>query len=361
MRTLDLYIPRLLPDAFDGTQNLPAALAKWLARSRLTVAPCASHAALLCRAFDLHGGEASDLPTGALGVLGEDADAAAEADRAEGFWLHADPVHLLARRTDLVLIDAPQLAIAADEARALVAALNLHFNADGMQFVAPAPTRWYLRLAAPVDLRTTSLEAAAGHSVDPLLPRGADALSFARRCNEAQMLLHAHPVNAARAARGQPEINSLWFWGAGSLPTGLASAATWWADEPLVRGLVRRAGGAPRPCPDDAARWLDSAPAGAHAVVLPQPPSAPQQAQARLQQVAQAWLAPLLEAVAQGSVREAALLTYAGTRAWAYRIVRGDLWKFWRRRVHLPRQQRVSDQHLPALPVSRAAGVNDDA
>jgi hypothetical protein len=36
--------------------------------------------------------------------------------------------------------------------------------------------------------------------------------------NEAQMVLHAHPVNQARQAAGQPVVNSLWPWGGGRLP-----------------------------------------------------------------------------------------------------------------------------------------------
>ena len=37
--------------------------------------------------------------------------------------------------------------------------------------------------------------------------------------NEAQILLHAHPINQARESRGQPRVNSLWPWGGGSLPS----------------------------------------------------------------------------------------------------------------------------------------------
>jgi hypothetical protein len=31
------------------------------------------------------------------------------------------------------------------------------------------------------------------------------------------MLLHEHPVNAARARRGLPEVNAGWIWGVGSI------------------------------------------------------------------------------------------------------------------------------------------------
>jgi hypothetical protein len=37
------------------------------------------------------------------------------------------------------------------------------------------------------------------------------------RMNEIQMLLHDHPVNQAREARGERAINGLWCWGGGKL------------------------------------------------------------------------------------------------------------------------------------------------
>src|SRR2546421_398768 len=56
--------------------------------------------------------------------------------------------------------------------------------------------------------------------------------------NEAQMVLHTLPVNESRESRGEPPINSVWLWGAGSAP---AVAAPPWqsvsAAEPLALGL----------------------------------------------------------------------------------------------------------------------------
>ena len=57
------------------------------------------------------------------------------------------------------------------------------------------------------------------------------------------MLLHAHPVNEAREARGELPINSLRLWGAGRARA--ARNSRWQsvaADDPAVRGAARLAG-----------------------------------------------------------------------------------------------------------------------
>ena len=65
-----------------------------------------------------------------------------------------------------------------------------------------------------------------------LLPAGNEGSVWRRRMNEAQMVLHAHPGNEAREARGELPVNSVWFWGAGEL--GAAPRA------PVSRGPYRR-------------------------------------------------------------------------------------------------------------------------
>lgn len=256
----------------------------------------------------------------------------------------------------MVLVDPSRLRIRDDEAQALAASLDAHFAEEGLRLYAIAATRWYLRLPEPAALRTTSLTAASGRSIDPLLPRGDDALIWHRRANEAQMLLHDHPVNAERAQRGEPEINSVWFWGAGVRPAcAQPRARQWWADDALPVGLARCAQASWRPCPTDAARWLRDADDAEHAVVLPHgcgasdnlsgTPARPVGPATQLQSGAAPpavaaieanWLAPLTDSIRSGVLVEATLLTHAGNMAHAYRLRRGDLWKFWQRTPRLP-------------------------
>jgi hypothetical protein len=57
--------------------------------------------------------------------------------------------------------------------------------------------------------------------------------------NETQMLFHEHTVNHMREEAGRPLINSLWFWGGGSLPEQVARAPQRViTDLPLVQGLT---------------------------------------------------------------------------------------------------------------------------
>lgn len=131
----------------------------------------------------------------------------------EGCWLRADPVHLRLQRDQLVLL--PDVKVGTDEAGLLCAALNEHFAGQGMEFFAPHPQRWYVRVGRLPEIETVPLSQAAGRNVRDLLPRGREAAHWHRVFNEIQMLLFDHPVNEAREARGELPINSLWLWGGG--------------------------------------------------------------------------------------------------------------------------------------------------
>jgi len=54
-----------------------------------------------------------------------------------------------------------------------------------------------------------------GRNVDAWLPRQPEAKRLRRLQNEVQMLLHRHPVNAAREAAGALAVNSFWLSGCG--------------------------------------------------------------------------------------------------------------------------------------------------
>ncbi|MDD2915963.1 MAG: hypothetical protein PHP70_11660 [Gallionella sp.] len=132
---------------------------------------------------------------------------------SDGCWLRADPVHLSLQRDQMLLL--PDMRISADEAAQMCASLNRHFAGQGVEFYAPHPQRWYLRLDTLPDIATVPLSQAVGHDVHGLLPTGSEALRWHQLGNEIQMLLFAHPVNEAREARGELPVNSVWLWGCG--------------------------------------------------------------------------------------------------------------------------------------------------
>ncbi len=232
---LDLVVPDLLlpadaPEAL-RSQRLPA-LESWLARGHVRRLPHCGLEAALAATFGLP----APAPIAALTL------AADEAPRAGG-WLRADPVHLRVGQDAVALHDAGILDVTRDEANALIAALQSLFGGDGLEFVAPTPQRWYVRVPEGEMPRTVPLPDALGRNVFRLLPQGTGRINWQGAITEVQMLFSQHAVNQAREAQGRPAINSVWFWGEGELPASIASPyALVCADEPFATGLGRVAG-----------------------------------------------------------------------------------------------------------------------
>ena len=99
-----------------------------------------------------------------------------------------------------------------------------------------------------------------------------DASRWHRWMNEVQMALHECPVNVERERRGAVPINSVWPWGAGSLPPAPEAPVPLvqaWSDDVLVRGLARRAGIEHGATPAGAREWLSDDPRpGVHLTVF---------------------------------------------------------------------------------------------
>lgn len=165
-------------------------------------------------------------------------------DAAAGAWLCADPAWVRSEAAGARLMSWPQGDVSADEAEALAATLRPLFGDAGAPLSIDTPSTWclYLLHAAPrVDFRAPA--EALGVDLVECLPAGDAGRAWRRLFNEAQIVLHAHPVNAARIAAGKRPVNALWFWGAGALPasveTGLQVVAS--VDD-VVRGLAKMGG-----------------------------------------------------------------------------------------------------------------------
>jgi hypothetical protein len=157
-----------------------------------------------CRTLGL----APDAPVAALTAAG------VGLDPRDDYWLMADPVTLVPGRSDVAL--AGRVAdLAEDDTHELLMALNAHFVDDGVTFVAPRHDLWLAHLAVAPEIETWSLDRARAGALADALPRGVDAPQWRRWQDEIQMLLHNHPVNAAREAAGAAPANAVWFWGGG--------------------------------------------------------------------------------------------------------------------------------------------------
>jgi len=250
------------------------------------------------------------------------------------YWMRADPVHLQVGRDNLGLADSAAFDVSRAESEALVETLNRHFG-EAMRFYPVRPERWYVRLDKAPDMQTTPPAAARGVAIDENLPSGPDAMRFHALMNEAQMLLHEHPVNAGREARGEPALNSIWFWGGGVIDAGRARPFSMvFGDDPLARGLALAAEIPARALPKNA----DSALAalgdeGLVLVVL----DAPREAQLRERRTAleRDWFAPLFAALKSGRIGMLTLQLCGTDSLLEVETVRSDLRYFWRRRKPL--------------------------
>ncbi len=288
----------------------------------------------LARSFGLPPAAAgAPLPLAALRRLGEAGDHPrdpAQGAGADAFWLCADPVNLSFAREHLLLNGFAEDELDAAEAAELVAALGEVFAGLG-RFEACAPTRWYLRLAAPTRVDLYPLDDVVGRPVKHFLPEGEDARQWQRKMNEAQIVLHNHRLNRRREEAGRRAVNSLWLWGAGALGTApRAPAAAVHAVDPLGAGLARAAGLEPTPPQLETALRSDTL------VLLDTLHRAAQQRDVNawrsgLETLERDWFAPLAAALGEGTL-DALHLSAPGDRGTLELDVRArDRWKFWRK------------------------------
>ncbi|HEV7477725.1 MAG TPA: hypothetical protein VGO02_08305 [Burkholderiales bacterium] len=318
----ELIVPSLFATA---TEARYPALELLLARGRRESAESRTLEQWLRQAFE-QPGEA--LAAGALSL------AAHGGSPGERWWARADPVHLRVMRDRAIVAPGEALEVASDEADALVEALNRHF-AGAVEFRVLEPRRWVARLEPGTGVTEGPALYAAGR--DAAIARGEEGLRAAL-LTEIQMLLHAHPVNEAREARGEPALNSLWIWGGGQPPR--AAHGPWRsvaAADPSALGLAQLAGMRGLDLPPSAAAWLDLLPVdGRHLAVLDVlrvPTALEQQAEygVGIEALERLWFAPLLAALRAERIGMVTLRVPDAAPGAGFETVRGDLRRFWRR------------------------------
>ena len=214
------------------------ALERWLARGDAGTLAAGSLHAILASQY----GIADPVPYGAISFAAERAPGPAPN-------LRADPIHVEVGQASAALHDASVLAITPQEAATLAAGLTRHFAELGLEFVAPSPGRWYVRVPAGELPATTPLDEALRRGTASALPRGSGRIKWPAVLTEAQMFLASHEVNARREAEGKPAINSVWFWGGGALPAIPGRYAIVYAADAVARGLAILSGARADPVP----------------------------------------------------------------------------------------------------------------
>ena len=179
------------------------------------------HERALARAQGLVTGEVADglIPWAAL----ERAQSDDPASSAQA-WAWVTPCHWAMGREHATLTEPAALGLTEADSRALMAAMQVYFNEDGITLHYAAPQRWLAAGELFRGLPTASMDRALGRSVDPWLPASTHSgatvagKKLRRLQNEMQMLMYTHPINEARSAQRQLPVNSIWFSGTGDLP-----------------------------------------------------------------------------------------------------------------------------------------------
>ena len=279
-------------------------------------------------------------------------------------WACVQPVHVRIAHDHLVLIDPASLALTDAEASTLLDVARPLIEELGVRIEAPKPTRWYLASDAFGTLAGASPLRASGRNIEIWLPHeahtGERSRAWMKLQNEVQMAWFEHPVNEAREARGLPSVNSIWFHAQGAAQPVTSPFARVLSDAAATRGLALTAGvetgappasfaalaagangatGATGAGRDAGSRAHGSNGAAATTLVELDPFSAPyiEQDWGRWNEAFAAleteWFAPALAALQAGQLGELGLTLCGDTGSVTLTITRGDLRKFWRRRV----------------------------
>ncbi len=288
-----------------GAAALSEPVARALGRARFSVHAEGEHAQLQ-RHFQLAG---DVWPVAALTRQMDVGDAGRD------LWLRADPARVVPDMHGARLMGFGEtLGLDETDAQALLPALQPVFAEHGLQFDAPTPTRWYLRVPEALTLPVfVAPEAVLGDDLFDHLPAGEPGRRWRALLSETQVVLHTHPWNAQRAAQGRTAINTLWFWGGGVLPDAVrTSHAQIRSRDALLRALALAAG-----VQVDGEQTVDAL------VDLRQLRS--------MQQLGDEAIAPLLQAVRRGELDQLVLDFEDGAH---FVIAAAQRWQFWKK----PRQ-----------------------
>ncbi len=129
-------------------------------------------------------------------------------------WALVSPMHLSVSSDQVLALDPQALQLGDADSRRLLAdlAAELFPASEGWRQAWGAADRWYVAHEDLQGLASASLERVINRPVDAWMP---EARRLRTLQNECQMLLHRHPLNAQREARGELVVNSVWISGCG--------------------------------------------------------------------------------------------------------------------------------------------------
>lgn len=136
----------------------------------------------------------------------------------EGAWATLTPCHGLVGSDRITGLPPDALQLTDEESRALFDAVEPLFASEGVDLQWHSPLAWHIRHESLRGLPCASVDRIVGDALQGWQARTPLSRSrlLRRLQNEAQMVLHTHPVNESRATQRALTVNSLWLWGAGA-------------------------------------------------------------------------------------------------------------------------------------------------
>ena len=164
-------------------------------------------------------------------------------DAGDKLWLRADPAWMRADMSTARMFAHGELGVSASEIAVLTPDLVELFAEHGLAFDAPTSTRWYLECPDSISIPDFADPGdALGDDLRLHALLGSERKFWRVLGGDIQVLLHNHPVNQNRVARGAAPANGLWLWGAGRFPRAVAcDANAYFGDDPLAIALARAA------------------------------------------------------------------------------------------------------------------------
>ena len=312
----DLFLPYSMAKEICVDLKLPA-LEKILARGKKQSIKTYSLDAWLCHNFLVPDSSIAPVTLFADGI-----------DPQNSYWMRADPVNLRLNNAQMIL--QANVSVSLNESQQFCEILNQYFTESGMQFFAPNPQRWYVRLVEQPNLTTHSIFQVEGRDSRFYLPQGESALKWHGVMNEIQMLLYGHPINKACEARGGIPVNSLWLWGGGKAVTLARPFELLLSDSELVKAFAKTANITHRVISPDNTQIKNTLYVWEGASVALRRGDFYAWRQS-VQEFEKHCISPLLRFLVEGKLNKITLDVLQEDNSTRFELTRPRLWQFWKR------------------------------
>lgn len=159
------------------------------------------------------------------------------------YWLRADPVTMRADMTQVFTVSCGFADLDEEERAEINRIVKAALQHEGINAPDCKNGHWCFQLDAPLEFEFMPLHEVLGLDVAEALPSSPGAVRWKRLLTEIQVDLHQGGVNARRRASGRQEINSVWFWGGGTLPAMAEKVFdSVFSNDPVSRGLAIASG-----------------------------------------------------------------------------------------------------------------------